>query len=218
VLAILGCGFEESEESYKPNHLHTPPVKLPLHLRKGAQLCRAYWRVVRRVREEDRPAVADEFVEVDVSRRCCRLEIRSYMDIPSAILYMEASGILCVPVDPIRNRGCSPRSEGVARKRRRRGADGRCRRILGRAMTRRGVFRTLGATRGRNEAMIGFWSLQMLFVNCNCSFVILRAQEKIAAMASEDRCCAQSDAPQPPMGSCRSNVQLSYLKTLSTRL
>jgi hypothetical protein len=67
-----------SGDSYQSNHLDLPLLKLIPHLRKGAELRRAYWSEVCWVAEEDGPAVAEPLVEVDVALGCFCLEVGGF--------------------------------------------------------------------------------------------------------------------------------------------
>lgn len=61
--------------SYKSNHLHSALLELILELGKCAQLSGANGSEVGGVGEENGPAVADEFVEVDLALRSQGFEV-----------------------------------------------------------------------------------------------------------------------------------------------
>ena len=74
-------GLRESDEkrlvrTHQSYQFHTSSIELRLQFRKGAQFRRAHGREIRRVREQDRPFVADPFVEVDIALRGLGLEVR----------------------------------------------------------------------------------------------------------------------------------------------
>jgi hypothetical protein len=60
---------------YQPDHLNTPLLKLLPHLRKRTEFCRAYWREIGGMAEENGPAASEPLVEVDLALGCAGFEV-----------------------------------------------------------------------------------------------------------------------------------------------
>ena len=69
-------GERELYVTHQSDQFYTPPIEFRLQFRKRPQFRRAHGREICRVREQDRPFVADPFVEVDVALRGLGLEVR----------------------------------------------------------------------------------------------------------------------------------------------
>ena len=124
---------EEIGQTHQTEHLDPALVELGLQLRERAELGRAHGREVRGVREEDRPAVPEPLVEVNVPLVRLRLEVGGWVGVRHDVHFNFACR---VPMDPRRRRGCSA---GTWTKRRKTGAADRCGAIPGRAAARREV-------------------------------------------------------------------------------
>lgn len=114
-------GIEMEGATNQADHLDAPLIELILKLGKSAEFGGADGGEVGRVREENGPAVANEFVEIDLAVGGGCLEIRSYSILGHNLTPTSRWITGSIPVDPRRILGCSCGT--VARNRRERGCE-----------------------------------------------------------------------------------------------